>query len=80
MRGAGEQNMIGLLEKAFAEASKLPAAEQEALAAWLLEELAGERRWETALSSSREGLERLADQALKEHSGRQSRPLDLERM
>lgn len=31
--------MTELLEKAFAEASKLPEDEQAALAAWILEEL-----------------------------------------
>jgi hypothetical protein len=36
--------MTKLLEEAFAEASKLPEPEQDALAAVILEELASERR------------------------------------
>ena len=35
--------MTELLEKAFAAAAKPPPAEQEALAAWILEELSSER-------------------------------------
>ena len=55
------------LEKAFAEAAKLTEREQDALAAWILEELASERRWETAFASSADMLAQLADQALAEH-------------
>ncbi len=38
--------MTKLLEKAFAEASKLPDIEQNALAKWLMQELEAERKWE----------------------------------
>ena len=37
--------MTQLLEKALREVSKLPAPEQDALAAILLEELVSEQRW-----------------------------------
>jgi hypothetical protein len=37
--------MTEQLEKAFAEAAKLSDEEQDAIAAWLLEELASEGRW-----------------------------------
>ncbi len=59
--------MTELLEKAFAEASKLPEDEQEALAAWILEELASERRWVEAFASSQDALAKLADESLLEH-------------
>lgn len=59
--------MTKLLEKAFSEASKLPTTEQEALGAWILEELAAESTWNTAFLGSQEALERLADEALIEH-------------
>ncbi len=59
--------MTKLLEEAFAEASKLPEAEQQALAAWILEELASERRWQEALAGSADPLAQLADEALVEH-------------
>jgi hypothetical protein len=35
-----------LLEKAIAEASKLPESDQEAIGAWLLAEIESERRWD----------------------------------
>jgi hypothetical protein len=64
------------LETAFAEAAKLPPAEQEALANWILEELASEQRWTEAFALSSEALARLADEALTEHRAGRSRPLD----
>ena len=67
--------MTKLLEKAFAEASKLPQKEQDALAALLLEELASEQRWAQAFAASEDLLSRLADEALDNH--RQARPTNL---
>ena len=58
--------MIELLEKAFAEASKLSEQEQETLAAWILEELASERQWTEAFANSEDALALLADEALAE--------------
>jgi hypothetical protein len=68
--------MTKLLEKAFAEAAKLSKAEQEAFAAWILEELASERSWEEAFANSPDVLARLADEAIAEHRGGQTQPLD----
>ena len=65
-----------LLEKAFAEASKLPQTEQDALAQWILEELASERRWEEAFANSPEALAQLADEALAEHRAGRTQALD----
>lgn len=59
--------MTKMLEKALAEVAKLSEEEQNALAAWLLEELASERRWERLLASSSDKLAALADAALTEH-------------
>jgi hypothetical protein len=56
-----------LLEEAFAEVSKLPEDEQEAIGAWLLEELASERRWQKTFAGSHDVLASLADEALAEH-------------
>ena len=67
--------MNKLLEKAFAEAAKLPPAEQDALAAWILEELRSEREWEKAFGESADTLARLADEALAEHRERQTEEL-----
>jgi hypothetical protein len=68
--------MIKLLEEAFAEASKLPEPEQHALAAWLLEELASERRWQESFGGSADALANLADEALAEHHDHRTQVLD----
>lgn len=65
--------MTELLEKAFAEAAKLPELEQEALAAWILDELGAEQRWQHALADSADALARLADEAVAEHRSRNQR-------
>ena len=64
------------MERAVAEVAKLPDEEQGAIGAWLLEELAGERRWEEAFAGSQPALRSLADEALKEHQAGRTRPLD----
>jgi hypothetical protein len=51
--------MTQLLERAFAAASKLPAAEQDAVASFLLAEIESEHRWSAAFAT-------LADEALRE--------------
>ena len=72
--------MTELLEKAFAEAAKLPIREQDALAAWILDELASERRWDQAFADSADVLARLADQALVEHREGRTRVLDPDKL
>ena len=72
--------MTKLLEEAFAEASKLPEQEQDALAAAILEELASERRWDQAFADSADLLAQLADQALAEHRAGKTHVLDPEQL
>jgi hypothetical protein len=50
------------LEKAFAEASKLSAKEQDELGAWLLSEFESERKWEELFRRSPEALARLGEE------------------
>lgn len=76
----GSRNMTELLKKAFAEASKLAGVEQDALAQWLLEELASQRRWDATLGSSPEKLALLADEALAEHRDGCTHDLDPEKL
>jgi hypothetical protein len=64
------------LEQAFAEAAKLPPADQESLAAVIMAELESEARWKKALANSAGGLEALAREALDEHQASQTVPLD----
>ena len=59
--------MTKLLEKAFAEATKLPKKEQDRLAKWVLSEITAEQRWDAAFRQSADRLSQLASQALSEH-------------
>jgi uncharacterized protein (DUF2236 family) len=72
--------MTKLLEKAFAEAVKLPKKEQDKLAKWLLAELESEQRWDEAFARSGDRLGQLADLALKEHRKGRTKPLDPEQL
>jgi hypothetical protein len=68
--------MTKALKKAFAAASKLSEAEQDALAAAILDELESERRWDDLFERSADTLAKLAKEALAEdHAGR-TRSLD----
>lgn len=67
--------MTHLLEKAFSEVAKLPASEQDAVAALVLEELASERRWSSSFAKSQDLLAKLAEEALAEHASGQTKPL-----
>ncbi len=72
--------MTELLEKAFAEASTLPAEEQDRFATWMLEELTSERRWAEAFANSGDVLERLADEALAEYRAGRTQALDPDKL
>lgn len=67
--------MTQLLEKALSEVAKLPASEQDALAAILLDELASEKRWSESFAKSQDVLAGLADEALAEHEAGRTKPL-----
>jgi hypothetical protein len=72
--------MTQLLENAFAEASRLPDADQNALAEWLIEEIRSERRWSSAFADSQDILEKLADEALADKRQGKTSPLDVNRL
>jgi len=72
--------MTQLLEKVFAQASRLSEIEQNALAKWLLNELTSEKRWDTAFAESEAALEKLSNEALSEHKNKKSKPLDPDRL
>jgi hypothetical protein len=72
--------MTQLLENAFAEASSLPEADQNALAQWLLEEIRSERRWAKAFAASADVLQQLAEEALEEKRQGKTSPLDIDRL
>lgn len=68
--------MTELLERAFAEASKLSPEEQDLLARTLLDDLASEELWESSFARSQDELARLAGEALDEHERGETRPLE----
>ncbi len=68
--------MTELLQKAFDEARKLPDADQNALAARLLEDIADEQWWTEAFAKSPHVLERLADEARAEIAQGKTFPLE----
>ncbi len=67
--------MTQLLEKAFSEVAKLPASEQDAVAALVIEELASEKRWSSSFANSQDLLAKLAEEALAEYASGQTKPL-----
>ncbi len=68
--------MTQLLQKAFAEVSRLPEDEQDAIAAIVLAELSSERRWNELFEKSQDVLEELAEEALAEHRTGKTKRLD----
>jgi hypothetical protein len=72
--------MTALLEQAFSAAAKLPAAEQDLLAARLLAELAAEDDFDRAIAGSSDKLACLAEEALAEHRAGLTQELDPERL
>lgn len=68
--------MTKLLQKAFAEASKLPEDQQEAIAAIVLDELSSERRWSEAFAKSQDQLASLGNEALAEFKEGKTRPFE----
>ena len=67
--------MTRLLEQALGEVAKLSAAEQDAMAAIVLDELASEKRWSESFARSQDVLAKLAEEALIEHAEGRTKPL-----
>jgi hypothetical protein len=55
--------MTQLLEQALTAVRELPEADQDAIAALILDELADEKRWEAAYARSQDKLAELAGKA-----------------
>jgi hypothetical protein len=72
--------MTELLAKAFAEAGKLPAPDQDALARWLLAEMQSEKIWQEKFASSGDLLKQLAEEAIEEHRRGETQELDPDRL
>jgi hypothetical protein len=68
--------MTNKLKQAFEAASKLPPADQDALAAAILEEVEVDGLWDASFAKNPRALERLAADALEEHRAGRTRPLE----
>jgi len=68
--------MTKLLEKAFAEASKLPVEDQGRFARLMLSELESEAKWTELFAKSGDLLDRMGEEALAEHKAGLTKPLD----
>lgn len=69
-----------LLEKAIAEVHRLPESEQEAIAAWLLAEIESEKKWDELFAKPSAVIERMADEAIREHEAGLTERLDPEKL
>lgn len=58
--------MTSLLEQAIAEIQKLSPDSQDAIAAFILEELADEQRWQSSFDQSNDLLAAMAKEARKD--------------
>lgn len=67
--------MTKLLEQAFKQVAALPASEQDAVAAIVMEELASEQRWAGSFAKSQDALASLADEALAEYTAARTKAL-----
>ena len=67
--------MTRLLESAIDEARKLPAPDQDALAALILDRIHDDRTWDEAFARSQDQLARLADKARADVAAGRVRPL-----
>jgi hypothetical protein len=70
--------MTKLLSQAFEKASELPEALQDQLARELLEELAGEARWDQALEQSPDVIDQMAEEALKEYRAGRTKEMGID--
>ena len=70
--------MTELLEQAIAQLKTLPANDQDAIAAIILEELEDEVRWDSTFAKSQDVLAELAAEAMAEYRAGKTQELDRE--
>ena len=71
--------MTKILELAFAKATALPEAEQDAFGRFLMAEIEAEAEWDAAFASSQDELANMAREALAEYDAGETKPLDTKR-
>ncbi|MBN1460561.1 MAG: hypothetical protein JXA57_13590 [Armatimonadetes bacterium] len=72
--------MTKALQEVFKDASRLPEAEQDALAEAIRAEIASETDWDSSFAGSLRVLERLADEAVADHRAGRTKPVDPDKM
>lgn len=72
--------MTDLLEQAISKLKSLPASQQDAMAAMILEELEDEQRWDEAFSRSPNALAKLAATAMAEYRAGKTQELDPDKL
>lgn len=70
--------MTDLLKKAFDAASRLPEDEQDAVAEWLLAELASDEGWGRRFAETQDALSVLGREARAEHQRSEIEEMDLD--
>jgi hypothetical protein len=67
--------MTELLQEAFEKVAKLSLEEQDAIAQWILAELASDRKWDEDFASSADLLNRLASEAIEDYAQGKTTPI-----
>ena len=67
--------MLALLEKALEKLNSLPPEEQDAIASRILADLADEEAWKKRLTTKRDVIRRMAQEALEEDDRGETIPL-----
>ncbi len=72
--------MTKLLTEAFERASERPENLQDEFARQLLEELAGEARWDQTLVESGDAIDKMAEEALKEYRAGKTKEMGFDQL
>ena len=72
--------MTKALEEVLRQVSRLPEAEQDALAEAIKAEIGAEKDWEKSFAGSLDVLDRLADEAIADHRAGRTKPIDPDTM
>jgi hypothetical protein len=72
--------MTKALEEVLRQVSRLPEAEQDALAEAIKAEIGAEKDWGKSFAGSLDVLDRLADEGIAEHRAGRTKPIDPDTM
>lgn len=68
--------MTTLLQRAFQRAGQLPSQTQDSLAAWILDEIASEQRWDGLFEQSQDLLAAWAGEAIADYESGETVPTE----